>query len=165
MYYNSDTSGATERAEWVAGQIPGYPRCRACPGTDRWHDAGRAAQGPRVPPAALPRRRVDPGLPGSAELAQRLLDLRSTFAQRVGYCNEEFDKLTELGDTTLDPEERLTYYQQAGEILVEDVPGPFLYNLAGIVRRQSGGDGYTPTPSEIEWPGSASSLMTIDITE
>ena len=28
--------------------------------------------------------------------------------------------------------ERLTYYQQAGEILVDDVPGPFLYNLAGL---------------------------------
>ena len=37
----------------------------------------------------------------------------ASFAQAVGYRNEEFDRLTELGDTTVDPEERLTYYEQA----------------------------------------------------
>ena len=31
----------------------------------------------------------------------------STFAERVGYCNEEFDALTEQGDTTIDPDERI----------------------------------------------------------
>jgi len=37
--------------------------------------------------------------------------------------------------------------------------------LAGLFVINPAVTGYTPTPSEIEWPGSASSLMTIDITE
>ena len=33
----------------------------------------------------------------------------------VGYCNEEFDKLTKSGDTTIDPAERLGYYEKASQ--------------------------------------------------
>ena len=85
--------------------------------------------------------------------------------RRVGYCNEEFDRLTQLGDTTVDPEERIEYYEQAGQILVDDQPGPFLFNLAGVFVVNPTVTGYTPTPSESEWPGQFSSLMTIDKTE
>ena len=80
----------------------------------------------------------------------------------VGYCNEEFDALTKQGDTTIDPAERLTYYEQAGQILVDDVPAAFLLNPSGIFVVNPEVTGYTPTPSEVEWPGSVSSLMTID---
>ena len=78
-----------------------------------------------------------------------------------GYCNEELDELTELGDTTIDPAERLPYYEQAGQLLVDDVPGVFLLNPSGIFVVNPAVTGYTPTPSEVEWPGSVSSLMTI----
>ena len=88
----------------------------------------------------------------------------SSFAQAAGYCNEEFDRLTQLGDTTVDPEERLSYYQQAQQILIEDVPGAFLFNPAGRALVKPNVTGITPTPSEAEWPGSLSSLMTIDKT-
>ena len=49
--------------------------------------------------------------------------------------------------------------------LVEDLPNGFLYNptVTFIVNRAV--TGYTPSPSEFEWPGSAGSVMTLDITE
>jgi len=89
----------------------------------------------------------------------------SSFAERVGYCNEEFDRLTELGDTTIDPDERLTHYEQAGEVLVDDVPAVFLANLSQQFVVNPTVTGYTPTPSDVEWPGYSASLMTIDKTE
>ena len=87
----------------------------------------------------------------------------ASFAQRFAYCNEEFDKLVEQGDTTVDPEERLKFYEQAGQILIDDVPGPFLYNLAAVFVVKPYVTGYTPNASEVEWPGQFGSLMTIDI--
>ena len=89
----------------------------------------------------------------------------SNFAQRVGYCNEEFDRLTELGDTTVDPGERIGYYEEAGQILVDDVPGPFLLNQSQLFVINPAVTGYVLTPTEFEWPGSLSSLMTIDKAE
>ncbi len=165
MYYNSDTSGATERAEWVAGQY------RDILGVELILEPtdGTTLVALRKDIESHPQLYLVGGWIQDYPDPQNWLSVfwtcDSTFAQRVGYCNEEFDELTRLGDTTLDPEERLTYYQQAGEILVDDVPGPFLYNLAGLFVVNPAVTGYTPTPSEIEWPGSASSLMTIDITE
>jgi oligopeptide transport system substrate-binding protein len=89
----------------------------------------------------------------------------STFAQNRGYCNEEFDRLTDLGDTTVDPEERIQYYEQAGQILVDDQPGPFIFHLSETFVINPAVTGYTPTPSDAEWPGQFASLMTIDKTE
>ena len=79
----------------------------------------------------------------------------STFAQRVGYCNEEFDRLTDLGDTTVDPDERIDYYEQAGQILVDDQPGPFLFNLAGVFVVNPAVTGYTPTAASRSGPVSS----------
>ncbi len=73
----------------------------------------------------------------------------ATFAQRVGYCNEEFDALTEQGDTTVDPDERIGFYEQASEILVDDVPGPFLFNDIGNFVVSPNVTGYTPTATDI----------------
>jgi oligopeptide transport system substrate-binding protein len=84
---------------------------------------------------------------------------------RVGYCNEEFDELTASGDTTIDPAERMPFYEQAGQLLVDDIPNPFLYNPTGTFIVNPAVTGYTPTPSEFEWPGYAASIMTLDKTE
>ena len=46
-------------------------------------------------------------------------------------------------------------------MLVDDVPAVFLLNPSGIFVVNPEVNGYTPTPSEVEWPGSVSSLMTI----
>ena len=69
-----------------------------------------------------------------------------------------------LGDTTVDPEERLAYYEEAGQILIDDQPGPFLLNLLGVFVVNPAVTGYTPTPAESQWPGQFSSLMTLDKT-
>jgi oligopeptide transport system substrate-binding protein len=87
----------------------------------------------------------------------------ATFAERVGYCNEEFDELVAQGDTTVDQEERIGFYEEAGRVLAEDIPGPFLYHQNGTFVVRPTVTGITPTASEVEWPGSLSSLMTIDI--
>jgi oligopeptide transport system substrate-binding protein len=89
----------------------------------------------------------------------------SSFAEKLGYCNEEFDRLVHLGDTTIDPEERMAYYEQAGEILVEDQPGPFIFHLTGNYVVKPNITGYKPTPSDSEWPGQFGSLMTLDKTD
>jgi oligopeptide transport system substrate-binding protein len=88
----------------------------------------------------------------------------STFAQPIGYCNEEFDRLTELGDTTVDPLKQLEYYEQAQRNLIDDVPGAFLFNPAGQALVKPNVIGITPAATESIWPGSLSSLMTIDKT-
>jgi ABC-type transport system substrate-binding protein len=83
----------------------------------------------------------------------------------VSYCNEEFDALVDKGDTTIDPDERLTYYEQAGQILVDDVPAVFIANLTQQFVVKPAVTGYTPIASDVEWPGSLASQMTLDKTE
>ena len=88
----------------------------------------------------------------------------STFAQAAGYCNAEFDRLTKRGDTTVDAVARLEAYEQAERILIDDVPGVFVFNPAGLSLIKPTVTGITPTPVEAVWPGSLSSLLTIDKT-
>ncbi len=88
----------------------------------------------------------------------------STFAQAAGYCNEEFDRLTAIGDTTVDPAQRLEAYQQAERILIADAPGVFVYHPAGLVLIQPSVTGITPAPVDAVWPGGLTSLMTIEKT-
>jgi oligopeptide transport system substrate-binding protein len=83
-------------------------------------------------------------------------------AQVIGYCNEEFDRLVQLGDSTIDPEERLAYYHEAEQLLIADVPVIILSNPIGMYLIKPNVTGITPTASEAVWPGSFSSLMTMD---
>ena len=64
----------------------------------------------------------------------------------VGYCNEEFDELTKLGDTTIDPAERLAVLRASG-------PDPGRRRAGGLpaqpvrhLRGQSGGHRLHPDP-------------------
>ena len=165
LFFNSDLSGATERAEWVAGQY------RDLLGVDLTLEPtdGTTLVALRKDVSTQPQLLLVGGWIQDYPDPQNWLSVywtcESTFAQRVGYCNEDFDKLVKQGDTTVDQDERISYYEQAGQILIDDVPGPFLYNLAGVFVVNPAVTGYTPTPSEVEWPGELSSLMTIDKTE
>ena len=164
LYFNSDLSGSTERAEWVAGQY------RDTLGVELVLEPtdGTTLTALRKDPTTHPQLLLVGGWIQDYPDPQNWLSVywtcEATFAKRVGYCNEEFDKLVKLGDTTVDPAERIKYYEQAGQILIDDVPGPFLYSLAGVFVVNPDVTGYTPTGSEVEWPGSLSSLMTIDKT-
>ena len=70
----------------------------------------------------------------------------------------EGDKLSMVGI------DAMSNYEQAGQILIDDQPGPFLLNLVGVFVVNPAVTGYTPTPAESQWPGQFSSLMTLDIS-
>ena len=57
---------------------------------------------------------------------------RTGTTKRVAYSNPEFDKLIEEEQATADHKKRLAVLQQAGKILMEDVPFVPLYNLADL---------------------------------
>jgi oligopeptide transport system substrate-binding protein len=161
-YYNSERSGGTERAEWVAGQY------RDILGIELILEPtdGTTLTALTKDNATHPQFVMFGGWAQDYPDPQNWLSVYwtcdATFAKRVAYCNEEFDRLTELGDTTIDPAERISYYEQAGQILVEDQPGPFIYNPLESFVVNPAVTGYSPTPSESEWPGQFSSLMTLD---
>jgi oligopeptide transport system substrate-binding protein len=163
MYYNSDASGSQERAEWVAGQ---YRDILGIEITLMPTD-GTTLVDLRKSPETFPQMLFVGGWIQDYPDPQNWLSVYwkcdATFAQRFAYCNEEFDALVEQGDTTTDPEARIGFYEQASEILIEDIPGPFLYNLAAVFAVKPYVTGYTPTASEVEWPGSLGSITTIDI--
>ena len=160
LYFNSDYEERGQQSEWIAGEI------RDILGVELTIEPMEGA--------ALTALRKDatthPQLVYFGSWYQDYPDPQNWLSvfwtcdsslNPFGYCNEELDELTELGDTTIDPAERLPYYEQAGQILVDDVPAVFLLNPSGIFLVNPAVTGYTPTPSEVEWPGSVSSLMTI----
>ena len=163
MYYNSDDPLNTARAEWVAGQY------RDILGVELQLEPteGTALVDLRKSPETFPQLLLVAGWIQDYPDPQNWLSVYWTcdavFATRMGYCNEEFDALVEQGDTTVDPEARLEFYRQAGELLVEDVPGPFLYNPQNTVLVKPEVTGYTAGASDAEWPGQFASLLTIDI--
>jgi peptide/nickel transport system substrate-binding protein len=57
---------------------------------------------------------------------------RSGVSPRIQYKNPEFDKLIDEEQKTGDPKKRVAILQQAGRILMEDVPFVPLYTLAEI---------------------------------
>jgi oligopeptide transport system substrate-binding protein len=165
IVYNSDISGRAEEVEWIAGEI------RDILGVELTIEPvdGTTQIALRKDVATHPQLLYFGGWIQDYPDPQNWLSVYwtcdATFAQRVGYCNEEFDALTDQGDTTIDPDERITFYEQAGQILIDDVPGPFLFNDIGNFVVKPNVTGYTPTATEVQWPGSMSSLMTLDKTE
>ncbi|CAA9583382.1 MAG: Oligopeptide ABC transporter, periplasmic oligopeptide-binding protein OppA [uncultured Thermomicrobiales bacterium] len=165
MFYNSDDPAATPRAEWVAGQY------RDILGVEITLEPteGTALVDLRKNPETFPQSLLVGGWYQDYPDPQNWLSVYwrcdATFAQRFAYCNEEFDKLVEQGDTTLEPEARTPFYEQASQILVDDVPGPFLYNLNQTVMVSENVTGYTATNLDAEWPGQFTSLLTLDKTE
>lgn len=57
---------------------------------------------------------------------------RTGVTKRLSYSNPEFDKLIEEEQAASDPKKRVALLQQAGKILMEDVPFVPLYNLADL---------------------------------
>lgn len=50
------------------------------------------------------------------------------FSRRYGYCNLYLDEILRQADSTADLEKALPLYQQAEDMLIQDVPGAFMYN-------------------------------------
>jgi oligopeptide transport system substrate-binding protein len=163
--FNSDISGRSEEVEWIAGQI------RDILGIELKIEPvdGTTLTAMRKDVKTFPQLLYFGGWIQDYPDPQNWLSVYwtcdSTFAQRVGYCNEDLDALTDKGDTTVDQDERIKSYEQAGQVLVDDVPGPFLFNDIGNFVVNPNVTGYTPTATEVQWPGQMSSLMTLDKTE
>jgi oligopeptide transport system substrate-binding protein len=165
LVYNSDISGRAEESEWIAGQI------RDILGVELTIEPtdGTTLIALQKDSTTHPQLLYFGGWIQDYPDPQNWLSVYwtcdATFAERVSYCNEEFDRLTDLGDTTIDPAERLGYYEEAGQILIADQPAPFLFNDIGNFVVKPNVTGYTPTATEVQWPGNLSSLMTLDKTE
>jgi oligopeptide transport system substrate-binding protein len=165
LTYVSDDPTEATRAEWVAGQyrdILGIAlELKPSDGTTVFSMTKDAATYPQL----LMYGGWFQDYPDPQNWLSVFWTCDASFAQAIGYCNEEFDRLTGLGDSTVVTEERLKYYDQAQHLVIDAVPGVFLFNPAGRALIQPDVTGITPTASESEWPGSLSSLMTIDKTE
>ena len=163
MYYNSNDSANTARAEWVAGQykeILGVNITLA-------PTEGTALVALRKDPATFPQMLLVGGWIQDYPDPQNWLSVYwscdANFAQRFHYCNPDLDKILDEADTSTDQAKRLELYQQAGELLVDDIPGPFLYNGTNVSLVSPNVTGYTATALDVEWPGQFTSLLTIDI--
>ena len=77
----------------------------------------------------------------------------TTFASRPGYVNAEFDALVNEADATLDPVKRAELYQQAQQILLNDVPAAFGYNSLNHYMVKPWVTGYQLTPQDAVFPG------------
>jgi oligopeptide transport system substrate-binding protein len=87
----------------------------------------------------------------------------TTFAQRQGYVNTEFDALVNEADVTLDPAKRMELYAQAQQLLLADIPSAFGYNPANAYLVKPWVKGIITTPQDSGWPGEqAPAQITID---
>jgi oligopeptide transport system substrate-binding protein len=164
LFYNSDYEERGTQSEWIAGQI------RDVLGVELTLEPmeGASLTALRKDPATHPQLLYFGSWYQDYPDPQNWLSTVWTCGSSlnsVGYCNEEFDALTKQGDTTIDPAARLDFYEQAGQILVDDLPAVFMLNPSGIFVVNPAVSGYTPTANEAEWPGSVSSLMTIGFGE
>ncbi|MBL8128580.1 MAG: peptide ABC transporter substrate-binding protein [Chloroflexia bacterium] len=160
LYYNSDYEERGQQSEWIAGEIRDILGITLT--LEPMEGAALTAlrKDPKTHPQLLYFGSWYQDYPDPQNWLSAFWTCNSSL-NTVGYCNEAFDTLTHSGDTTIDPAARLPFYQQAGQLLIDDVPAAFLLNPSGIFVVNPEVNGYTPTPSEVEWPGSVSSLMTI----
>jgi len=86
------------------------------------------------------------------------------FATPAGYCNPEFDALTQQADQDLDPDTRIPLYEEAHRLLLADAFAVVISNQANVFLVKPEVTGYTTTPSDGEWPGEWASPLTLDVT-
>ena len=164
LFYNSDYEERGEQSEWIAGQIRDVLGVTLTLQPMEGAALTALRKDPKTHPQLLYFGSWYQDYPDPQNWLSAFWTCHSSL-NTVGYCNEQFDELTKRGDTTIDPAERLTAYEQASQMLVDDLPAAFLLNPSGIFVVNPAVTGYTPTPSEVEWPGSVSSLMTIGFGE
>jgi oligopeptide transport system substrate-binding protein len=81
----------------------------------------------------------------------------------LGYCNPKLDALLVRAEAELNPEKRLALYEEAGHMLVDDVPAIFAYNLSLGWLVKPYVTGYTlSTAVNGNWPGWMN-LLTVDV--
>lgn len=164
LYFNSNDTANTARAEWVAGQyrdILGVTITLA-------PTEGTAWTAMRKDPKTFPQMALVTGWIQDYPDPQNWLSVYwkcdATFAKRFSYCNPALDKVLEQADVELDPAKRLALYEQASNMLIDDIPGPFLYNGTGVFLVKPNVTGTKGTALDVNWPGQFTQLMELDIT-
>jgi oligopeptide transport system substrate-binding protein len=163
FFYPSDDPSEAERAEWLAGH---YREVLGVALTLEPVDSTTYAAMTKDP-ASFPQSSLL-GWTQDYPDPQNWLSIYWTcdstiYAAIAGYCNEDFDALIRQADQELDSAKRMALYEEAGQILVDDVPAVFAFNLAMVVLIKPEVTGYQATASDAFYPGSWASLMTMDI--
>jgi oligopeptide transport system substrate-binding protein len=86
----------------------------------------------------------------------------TTFADRIGFNDEEFNTLTSQADAELDATKRAELYQQAQDRLVDLQPIAFFWNNVNSYLVKPWVTGIQKTPQDAAFPG-AETPQTIDI--
>jgi oligopeptide transport system substrate-binding protein len=89
----------------------------------------------------------------------------ASFAKAFGYCNPELDALTARADRETEPVERLALYEEASQLLIDNVPGVFISNGVSFYLVKPDVTGIDPTPIDAAWPGQTASLLTVDMRQ
>lgn len=163
LYFNSDDPANTARAEWVAGQYRDILGVELTLEPTEGTTLSELRKNTETHPQLLLTLNWIQDYPDPQNWLSVFWKCDATFAQRIGYCNEEFDALVTEADQLADQEARVTLYEEASQLLVDDLPSAFLYNLSVTDLVKPNVTGYTPTASEPLWPGQFSSLMTLDL--
>jgi oligopeptide transport system substrate-binding protein len=80
-----------------------------------------------------------------------------------GFCDPELDTLLDRADAEMDPEQRIAMYEEAGRMLVADVPAIFVNSVSVTMLVKPYVTGYSRTvPNNGPWPG-WTNLMTVDV--
>jgi oligopeptide transport system substrate-binding protein len=163
FFYASDDPSETERSEWLAGH---YREVLGVELTLEPVDSTTFASLTKDP-ASFPQSSLlgwGQDYPDPQNWLSIYWTCGSTIhAGLVGYCNEEFDALIQQADQELDAEQRIALYEEAGQLLVADVPGVFAFNLATVVMVKPDVTGYQATASDYFYPGQWASLTTLNL--
>jgi oligopeptide transport system substrate-binding protein len=80
-----------------------------------------------------------------------------------GFCDPELDNLLDRADSEMDPARRIALYEDAGRMLVADVPAIFVNSVSVTMLVKPYVSGYSRTiPNNGPWPG-WTNLMTVDV--
>lgn len=87
------------------------------------------------------------------------------FAQRIGWSNEEFDRLFAEANATADPDKAMELYKQAQKIMVEDYPGMMATATVNwfMIKPYVKGPREHYATSDSAWPGAYGPIHTYDI--
>ena len=167
LTYNADDSATQPRAEWMAGQF------RDILGVNVTLDPveGKTLTALRKSPETHPQMLFVGGWIQDYPDPQNWLSVywtcNATFAKRFSYCNKQLDEIVAKADVELDPAKRTQLYEQAGQILIDDVPGPFIYNRTNTFLVKPFVKNIVPTTADSSsgWPGQWASQTTVDIVK
>ena len=164
LSYNSDDPATQPRIEWIAGQLRENLGIEAqLDPIDGTTLVNMRKSNETYPQACLFCANWNQDYPDPQNWMSVYWRSNATGATRVGYKSAEFDALVNQADVELDPAKRAELYQQASQVLVDDLPTAFMYHLANVFLVKPELTGYTQTVGDSSYPGQWGSWLTLDL--